>query len=304
MLMAEIMDADDEQSALEAVGQYLAFRSRGVPRLLLQELNALVGWRAGIPRMMIKREEQTRIEFYARLERMLDVFFAEGPDRRLLSVAIDRDRWRLRGYYAVDWILRSEGKPFTAEDIVGAEQASPIDPLLRATVTRIEPILEMLAENEILEVARRPSVDETVIGDVAAVQRTTYNLAEDIRRLLYDFARTSERERAAPSHMAAPSVSAVDPVYTEPELVEVVGGERYGCGSHWSRRDGQCLSRLRSPTGRNVALELLEGTAMRHDPTMRQRFQREAELAPHSSSIPGWWRPTALSKRRTVGSGL
>ena len=114
--------------------KYLRFKARGVLRRLLQAFNAFVAWDqdSGVPRLRISDEDMERVRFYAGLEEIMRQYFESGERRRLFPVPIDDDRWRLGGYYVMDWVLRSEGKPFSAPELLREGEETDFDPLLHA----------------------------------------------------------------------------------------------------------------------------------------------------------------------------
>lgn len=199
-LMADIVSSDAvvDPEAHEALVHYLRFMARGVPRRLLHEVNSLVAWdEDGRPRMRIGAKDMERVEFYARLERILRDYIERSGRNWLFPVAIDEDRWRLSSYYVVDWVLQSEGQPFTAADLLRPGEDAELNPLLRVSRRNVEGLLDHLAGHQILQVLREMNATATVYGDVAESSEKVFCLAEDIRRLLYGFAAQHESERAA-----------------------------------------------------------------------------------------------------------
>jgi serine/threonine protein kinase len=211
---------------------YLRFKARGVPRRLLQEVNGFIGWNDDRPRLKIGPRDMERVEFYARLERILRGHIEGSRRRRLFPVAIDEDRWRLGGYYVVDWVLQSEGTPFTASDLIREGEDAEFDPLLRISRRNVERLLDHLSKHQIVEVVREMNASATVFGDVAGSADRAYRLTDEIRQLLYGLAAQHESERAdrevslavpsAPG-MAGPDSADVPPwnetVYRAPQTV-------------------------------------------------------------------------------------
>ena len=199
-LMADIVSGDAvvDPDMHEALVHYLRFKARGVPRRLLHEVNGLVAWdEDGQPRVRIGAKDMERVDFYARLERILRDYIERSGRNWLFPVAIDEDRWRLSSYYVVDWVLQSEGQPFTAADLLRQGEDAEFNPLLRVSRRNVEGLLDHLAQDQILEVLREMNATATVYGDVAESSEKVFCLAEDIRRLLYGFAAQHESERAA-----------------------------------------------------------------------------------------------------------
>jgi len=189
-------DAAVDRSTRELLVSYLRFKARGVPRRLLQEINGFIEWNEEHPRLRISPHDMERVEFYARLERILRGHVEGDGRRRLFPVAIDEDRWRLGGYYVVDWVLQSGGEPFTASDLIREGEDAEFDPLLRISQRNVDRLLDHLSEHGILEVVREVNASATVFGDIARSAEKAYCLAAEIRLLLYGLAAQHESERA------------------------------------------------------------------------------------------------------------
>ena len=178
----ELLDAlipDAEARARPQVGElrdHLAFWGRGVPRLLLRELDSFVAWEGEQPCLLLDDEAMARIEFYAALHRVVDRFVQghEGAAAKHLDV----DQWRLGVYYAVEWILNFQVS-FTVEHVVGLSTDASIDPLLALTEDEVHDLLEHLEEHGLLRqvggLAR-----QTYYGDVPEAQLLAYELVEDV----------------------------------------------------------------------------------------------------------------------------
>ena len=242
-----------------------------------------------------------RIQFYARLEHILHSYAEGSGRRRLFPVAIDEDRWRLAGYFIVDWVLKSEGEPFTAADLLREGEAAEFDPLLRISRRNVDHLLDHLAKHRILEAIREMGATATVYGGIAGTNDKVFCLTGEVRYLLYGFAAQHESERAdrevslapggdydAAANEPPPGASAVaTPVaagYTgSPSVVvmpspKVLGGryelgELIGQGGLSSVYKGRDLV-----TGRQVVVKLLR-YALGKDPDVIARFRREAEIS-------------------------
>ena len=83
---------DSQRSLLRG---YLDYKARGVPRLLLRELNELVRFQEEGVHLQVDAAMESRIVFYARLQTALDDFLGRPEDEDMFTLAIDRDRWRL-----------------------------------------------------------------------------------------------------------------------------------------------------------------------------------------------------------------
>lgn len=253
--------------------QYLRFKSRGVFRKLLQELNAFVAWQEGRPYLRIDERYKDAIAFYAMLERTLDGFFT-ATRRQVPQTPIGRDRWRLGAYYVMDWILRSEGRPFTSVDVIDESQA--FDPLLRVSRACAELLLDHLADEGVLLVVREPArATSTLISDVAEAQRASYKLEDSLLDRLFRILAHDRYEHGELDPREAPG--AERPGRTAP--IETLAGDRYelwrliGEGGTGSVYEG-CDTLLDRP----VAVKLLR-TALRGDQRARSRFVREAMIA-------------------------
>jgi serine/threonine protein kinase len=206
-LIADIAgpSANVATTELEQFAHYLRFKARGTPRRLLQEVNSFIAWDSDLPFLRIGPKEMRRIEFYARLERILLQYIEGRGHSRLFPIAIDEDRWRLSGYYVVDWVLQSEGKPFSAADLLRQGDDADFDPLLRISRRNVDRLLDHLAEHQILEIVHEMNASATMYGDIAESSDKIYCLAEEIRQLLYGFAARNESERGAREVSLAPA---------------------------------------------------------------------------------------------------
>jgi serine/threonine-protein kinase len=122
-------DKDKDKDKIDMLVHYLRFKARGVPRRLLQEVNAFVSWDADRPRLQIDVQDLERVDFYAGIEEILRAFMEGGDRGSLFPSAIDEDRLRLGSYFVADWILASKGIPFTAAELLretGCWTTSPI----------------------------------------------------------------------------------------------------------------------------------------------------------------------------------
>jgi len=304
-LVSENQAKSDE---LEDFLRYLKFKARGIPRRLLQEFNGFVTWDTSIPLLATRSQDGSRVRFYSDLETILSEFFGTTGEERLLPVPIDDDRWRLGAYYVVEWILRSEGKPFTADEIAGAESSAEIDPLLRVSSRIVNRLLQHLAENKIIEQVRTPGPRLTVYEDVSRLQTPLFRLSSDVARKLFGFALENEQERAdlnisgviprasstaiIESWPDAPSESRVTgapvPPPPVPSLISsanllrpmlALKQGRYEVEETISRGGMSTVYRGSDKLiNRKVAIKVLD-TSLASDKTMRSRFMREGQIA-------------------------
>lgn len=278
---------DHATDVLETLGHYMKFKARGVPRRLLQEINSFVVWDAEQPRLQIGARDLERVEFYARMERILRGYTDGNGAARLFPVAIDEDRWRLGNYFAVDWVLQSEGEPFTGADLLREGEEARFDPLLRISRRSIDRLLDHLAEHEILEVVRDKSASNTLVGDVAESAEKVFSLSAEIRHILYGFAVRRETERAARDvELSAPSTRVRPEAPGGPYLSMTIPraprrrviGNRYEIGDLISQ--GALSSAFKgrdTSTDRQVVIKLLL-PALAEDQVALARFRREAEI--------------------------
>jgi len=270
--------------------QYLRFKARGVPRRLLQEFNDFVVWEGSRPRLLVSDQDLDRVAFYAELETIMRQYFEKNGDKRLFPVPIDEDRWRLGGYYVVDWVLQSEGEPFTAAELWSEGTDADFDPLLRISRRNVERLLDHLAEREILEVVRENRPSMTVIADVAESRDKVYRLAEAVRASLLGFAARNESERGVvevslvgpvTNWGPAASASAPDsaPVAPSPDPAAKVLGKRYELLTLLGQGGmGSVYAGLDQLTGRSVAVKV-PLAAMNSNPQALARLRREADIA-------------------------
>ncbi|MEU1722857.1 protein kinase [Nonomuraea sp. NPDC005692] len=240
-----LLDAvlDERPAEFEQLARYLRFKARGIPRRLLQEFGELVRWEGERPFLVIGDQDEQRVAFYARLEELLELFFRQSGQDRLFRVPIDEDRWRLTGYYIVDWILRRQGDTFTALDIVGSAEQPELDPLLHVGRAGVDRLLLHLEVHGVLTVARDPGrPDATNYGGEPDARLVSYKLADGLKQTLLGIALGNEGERAAldmflrvpardvtvvPTKRASPGPAGVESVLrtvgARYELVEFIG---------------------------------------------------------------------------------
>jgi serine/threonine protein kinase len=266
---------------LNTLVDYLDFKARGIPRLLLRELNSLVRWRDGRPEIAVTELDDARVKFYADIQSAVTEFVDTAMDTDTLTMPIDQDRWRLGAYYITDWILRRGTAEFTVADILG-DEATP-NSLMHASPDRVEKLIGYLQAHRIVEKIWYQDASHTMIGDAA--QANSYRLTPRVVGELASFARRNERERAelrgarlvrgeTPEGM----VAAGTPWATSagvPRLKQgrYERGDLIGVGGV-----GRVYRGLDRVLNRAVAIKILAPHLL-GDVTARGRWRREAEIA-------------------------
>ncbi|HEX6390758.1 MAG TPA: serine/threonine-protein kinase, partial [Solirubrobacteraceae bacterium] len=282
---------------LASLPDYLRFKARGVPRLLLMELNSLVEWDDGRPYLTLRTPDRARIEFYAGVERVLAEFTGHAADGHAFSVAIDEDRWRIGAYYVTDWILRTLGRTFTAQDVIRTSDDDAgdvaLDPLLVLVPEKVEALLEHLVTHEYLVRVRGLGSDERQFGDVPDAQVAVYKLADDVAGKLRAFARDNVQERAellADGAAEQPGGGIAAQPWGSTGVGQVVGEGRYELEQEIDRGGmGRVYVARERQRGREVAIKMLDVPGLAGDETMRARFMRKAKIATaleHPNIVP------------------
>jgi serine/threonine-protein kinase len=285
---------------LAALAGFLSYRARGVPRRLWQEINRLVQWDADRPLLEVGADGD-RVTFYFRLQKMLSDFFCDPKHPALFPIPLDNDRMVLSSYYAMDRILRTNGRSFTADDLVSSEEEPDFDPVLQVSVGLAGRLLEYLTSRNVLSVVRSSGNPSSTIIEDLQEQATVYRLVDDVRAVVAGFAREHQDERMEP--LAQPAAAHVGDFSTtmgraplaysarEPEpavvaglsrprvdAIEVISGRYFlrqlissgGVGSVYQAQD--------IVLGRDVAVKVLDPWALR-DPNAKARFVRERQIA-------------------------
>jgi hypothetical protein len=274
-LIDDVLDDDRSLSPglTEMLVNYLRFKARGVPRRLLQEFNSFVSWPNDQPRLRIAQRDLERVAFYARVEQVLRKFMEDSKDDSLFPAAIDEDRWRVGSYFAVDWVLQSRGKPFTAADLLREGESGRFDPLLRISRSSIDRLLDHLADHEVLEVVRKNDAMNTVMADVKGAADKVFCLSGDIRHRLSDFAMQGHD-----THVFTRVVPSREPAYEDTFPRLVIGG-RYEVSDLVSQGSLSSVYKGRDlVTGRQVTIKLLR-PALAYDTVALARFRREAMIS-------------------------
>ena len=255
---------------------YLAFKARGIPRLLLLELNSFVRWDGTEPIVSLDAVDARRVDFYAGLQRILRDFMEPREESgAVFAIPIDEDRWRLGAYYVVDWILRCRDRAFTVEELVSAQE-TPVDPNLVLSPTKVRELLDhLVARGVLVQVSGR--ADQTYIGDAPDANAVAYRVVEDIYEKLGRFERWSERERF---DLAPPANEAAAQPWADAGALATAGAGRYELRRELGRSSqGSVYRAYDSVLGREVAVKLLDVRGLLADQTARNRFRRAAEVA-------------------------
>ncbi|MFC5138183.1 protein kinase [Actinomycetospora rhizophila] len=235
------------------ISDYLEYRSRGLPRLLLNSLDELVEWRNNGPHLFIDPPSAASIAFFATLQRRLGPLWAQARPRGPLTDPIDIDNRRNATYLVVDWVLSKRGAAFTAEDLITerAEQDANTD--LASDRDCIE-LLNELANVGVLDAKGADSPRRTVVG-AGTPTATTYQLA----RTIMDTVQSRATEAGELGRIG-------DGRYI---LVEELG--RGPLGTVYLARDRH--------TGRDVAIKVLDVRSAGPDEDLVGRFHREVDIA-------------------------
>ncbi|MGW4963199.1 serine/threonine-protein kinase [Nonomuraea sp. NPDC004186] len=292
-LLLRAVLAEDAGADAEEVVRYLRFKARGIPRRLLQEFGEFVHWEDDHPFLVVGKHDRARITFYAQVEELLESYFQHGRSDRLFREDIDDDRWRMAGYFVIDWILRRQGDPFTVAHVCGSAEKPELDPLLRLAQPDVEQLLRHLTKHDFLTVVRDPDRPDAtrIVSDSQDGALVWYKLADDVKRRLLGIVWGNASERAAldvslrlplPSRETTASESVPAAMPTDPpserdlesvlrtvasryELVEAIGAG--GMSMVYRARD--------LVAQREVAVKELRSGG---GPELQQRFRREVRI--------------------------
>jgi serine/threonine protein kinase len=236
----------------EALSEHLEYRSRGIPRLLLNELDALVEWHPDGPHVVVDPVRAASIAFHAALERRVGPLWAQSRPRGPLPHHVDIDRRRSATYLVVGWALDRRGTTFTASDLV-ADRVTGGQRRELASDDECVGLLRELAAVGILA-AREPGSSRATFVGTPGPTETVYRLARSVSDAL---ARTGP----APRELGRFG----DGRYV---LLEELG--RGTLGRTYRAHD--------TFTTRDVAITLLD-LREQHDDGGRERFRRGVDLA-------------------------
>src|SRR5262249_47751514 len=92
------------------LADYLAYKSRGILRRLLQEFNSMVTFsRAQGPSIVLSESQVAKVRLYARLNRSIVTFLTSDLDKTGGTSDLDKasglstDRRQISAYYEMDW---------------------------------------------------------------------------------------------------------------------------------------------------------------------------------------------------------
>lgn len=284
---------------LELLASYLSFKARGKLRLLLQEVNDFVTW-TDDDQPQLRMPGQ--VAFYAKLEQFIQEFVAERRRTNLLSDPLTADRRRLGSYYAAEWVLRSDGMPFTAAELLQDGGEAQFDPLLGVSREIVDLLLDHFARCGILQVVRgEQDPGGTVISDVVGAADKVYRLSGEILAEMHGLAGgrelaplpTAEAGVSLPDPyqeaMSAgtvlvhktPAIAAAEPTNFEPREypgTKRIIGRKYALDRPLSQGAlGATYRAHEIRTRRQVSVKVLRRELVGDD-VARARFRREAEM--------------------------
>ncbi|MDN5857463.1 MAG: serine/threonine protein kinase, partial [Pseudonocardia sp.] len=228
---------------------YLEYRSRGLPRLLLSGLSELIHWRDEKPVLTIGSQQAATIAFFAGLERRLAAL--RPPDQGPLTHPVDVDRHRMGARLLAEWALRQGPRTFTASDVTTATDRPDPHVLPPALVI---PLLEALAARPVRVLERR---------DVDGADRTMLDVGSD-----------------EPIYSLDPDVlAAAFGAHELPDELGLAGDGRYALLEELGRGGlGRTYLARDELTGASVVVKLLDTPGLARNELARRRFRREADL--------------------------
>ncbi len=275
LLQAVIPDPESNREEVELLRGHLAFWGRGVPGLMMRELNSFVYWDGDSAYLTLAAPDLERIRFFAGLERVVSDFVEShaGLEEASQGSAMDQievDQWRLAIYYAVDWILRFR-VTFSAEDVNSLAEGKSIDPLLVLSEEEVGDLLEHLEDTGLVRQVTGALAGQTYYGDAPAAQMAAYEVAEDVGQAVAAFAGTP----SADSEVAAELKAAF-----EGHVGESLGDGRYTLVEEIDRSGTGRVYRAQESKGdAEVAIKVFDLPALKENDEMRARFLREGRIA-------------------------
>ena len=236
------------------LADYLEYQSRGLPRLLLNELGQLVQWQPQHgPHIVVDGPTAASIAFFAALQRRLGPRWAKAQPLGPLTKQIDNDRRRMATYLAMDWVLARAGTSFTTSDFLAdRSHVSTVPDVLPDN--EADEVFRQLAACGVLECTDPVAPDHTLLGPRQSTE-VVYQLGHAIVTAAHNLSCTPD------------------------ELGRVACG-RYVLKEELGRgAAGRTYRAYDTHTGYAVAIKLLDLPNLHHDDVARQRFRREVELA-------------------------
>ena len=255
--------SDRTEDGDQLLAKYLEFSARGVLRALVFELNGMAVWRDGHPFLVIDDGDLERSRLAADLQTWLAELMREDAVTHLLASAVEEDRARLAMYYAVDWILRSSGVQFRADDLIAGDRLSPIDPILRPSHRVIENLVDHLVAKGFLSVHDPLALTATRVGPApeGKAAEKLYWLSSEAQARLRLVAQSSDRGReqvrapAEDDRLPAPGGERIPPALREALISRYRLDQLIGVGGLSSVWSGT------APDGTRVAIKIMK----RHD---------------------------------------
>jgi serine/threonine-protein kinase len=192
LLAGIVADADPWTTTF---GQYLQYRTRGIPRRLLQEVNGHVRWRDERPVIVTAAQDQDKIHLYADLAASVESYLGDHMGEGHSS--LEDDRFRLGAYYLLDWVLRSEGGVFDAKQVIDdiIERRGNAYSVLPASAPVVAAFLDHLSDAMVLDRVS-PETPYMTMGSASKLEQLPrYRLSGSVRERLMRIARTNQRER-------------------------------------------------------------------------------------------------------------
>ncbi|HEY2193852.1 MAG TPA: serine/threonine-protein kinase [Actinomycetospora sp.] len=252
-LLRGVLRSGGAEPGAGELADHLEYRSQGLPRPLLAELDELVEWHPDGPHVVIDQPTALAISFHAALQRRLGPLWAQARPRGPLTHAVDVDRRRYAAHLVVDWVLDRRGTTFTASDFLADRTAARSRGRDLASDDECLELLRELVPIGLLESREPDSPAATFIGAPGPTE-TVYRLPRAV-------------------------LDAAALVTPAPELGRV-GDGRYVLVEELGRRAlGRTYRAHDTFTNRDVAIKLLDVREQKHDDVARARFRREVALS-------------------------